>query len=181
MPQCDDFTKGYPDADFAGYEIGTNGSLFGPMGSLRVSIRELCEIMRMLTRGGICQGHQILQASTIERMFTPVWTYDPALKNGDTCGNSMFCYGMGPQIIRNLDGGDRIVAHQDLPFAGHSAAAYGLFGGMFFDRNRGNGLIYIAAGTGSDWDQYPGTYSGSFYGWEEKLLTAGAEFAEFKY
>ena len=51
---------------------------------------------------------------------------------------------------------------------------------MLFDRKRGNGLIYIVAGTGSDPEQYPGVYS-SFYGWEEALLTAGAEFADFSY
>ena len=177
--QCDDFTVGYPHDDYAGYAIGTNGSLFGPMGSLRISIRELCELMLMFCNGGSYRGIRILKPETLDRMFTPVWTYDPAACNGDTCGNSMFCYGMGPQILLN-GAGDRAVQDQDLPFAGHSAAAYGLFGGMFFDRKGGNGLIYIAAGTGSDWDQYPGTYS-SFYGWEEKLLTAAAEFAQFDY
>lgn len=178
--QCDDFTNGYPSEDYADYPIGTNGSLFGPMGSLRVSVNELCQIMLMFCNGGNYQDVQILKPKTVERMFTPVWTYDPATQNGDTCANSMFCYGMGPQIILNTDPGDRMVTGQDLPFAGHAAAAYGLFGGMFFDRKRGNGLIYIAAGTGSDWDQYQGKYS-SFYGWEEDLLTAGAEFAQFDY
>ncbi len=178
--QCDDFTGGYPAADYSEYVIGTNGSLFGPMGSLRVSVSELCQLMMMFCNSGNYNGTQILKSETLDRMFTPVWTYDPAAQNGDTCGNSMFCYGMGPHIIMNTDPGDRLVNGQNLPFAGHSAAAYGLFGGMFFDRHRGNGLIYIAAGTGSDWDQYPGTYS-SFYGWEEKLLTAGAAFAQFDY
>ena len=180
-PQCDDFTTGYPRQDYSEYVIGTNGSLFGPMGGLRVSVRELCELMLMFCNDGNYRGVQILKPETLDRMFTPVWTYDPTAKNGDTCGNSMFCYGMGPQIFRNGGNTDRFVAAQDLPFAGHSAAAYGLFGGMFFDRKRGNGLIYLAAGTGSDWDQYPGTYSTSFYGWEEALLTAGAEFAQFDY
>jgi len=178
--QCDDFTNGYPKEDYAGYVIGTNGSLFGPMGSLRVSINELCQLMLMFCNGGNYRGKQILQPETLDRMFTPVWTYDPAARNGDTCGDSMFCYGMGPQIITNTDPGDRLVAGQNLPFAGHSACAYGLFGGMFFDRARGNGIIYIAAGTGSNWDQHLGKYS-NFYGWEEDLLTAAAEFAQFDY
>ena len=178
--QCDDFTGGYPDTDYSGYVIGTNGSLFGPMGSLRVSVSELCQLMLLFCSGGTLNGVRILKEETIEKMFTPVWTYDPAAPNGDTCGNSMFCYGMGPQIITNTDAGDRMVMGQRLPFAGHSACAYGLFGGMFFDRKRGNGIIYIAAGTGSDWDQYTGKYS-AFYGWEENLLTAAAQFAQFDY
>jgi hypothetical protein len=38
----------------------------------------------------------------------------------------------------------------------------------------------MVAGTGSDPGQFPGSYS-SFYGWEEALLAAGAEFAQFDY
>lgn len=180
VPQCDDFTGGYPNEDYSGYVIGTNGSLFGPMGSLRVSVNELCQIMLMFCNGGAHNGVQILKPETIEQMFTPVWTYDPAQKNGNTCHGLMNCYGMGPHIFTNTDMGDRMVAHQDLPFAGHTADAYGLLGGMGFDRKNGNGIVYIVAGTGSDMNEYLGKYS-AFYGWEEALLTAGADFAQFDY
>lgn len=180
ISQCDDFTKGYPNVDYSGYVIGTNGSLFGPMGSLRVSVNELCRIMLMFCNGGSCNGAQILMPETIERMFTPVWTYDPALKNGDTYFGMMNCYGMGPHIFTNREMGDRLVLHQDLPFAGHTADAYGLLGGMGFDRENGNGIVYLVAGTGSDKNKYLGAYS-AFYGWEEELLTAAADFAQFDY
>ena len=76
--------------------------------------------------------------------------------------------------------GDKIAADQNLPFAGHTADAYGLLGGMLFDREKGNGIVYIVAGTGSDKEKYPGRYS-AFYGWEESLLTAAADFAQFDY
>ncbi len=179
-PQCDDFTNGYPSVDYSDYPIGSNGSLFGPMGSLRICIRELCQLMLMFCNGGCYQGTQILKPETLDRMFTPVWTYDPALENGDTYCSMMRCYGMGPHIFTNTDKGDRIVIGQDLPFAGHTADAYGLLGGMIFDRKNGNGIIYIVAGTGSDKSKYLGKYS-SFYGWEEDLLTAAADFAQFDY
>lgn len=178
--QMDDFTQGYPKGDFDDYVLATNGSLFGPMGSLRVSVKELCKIMQMFCNGGSYNGVQILKPETVEAMFTPVWTYDPALENGSTCGGQMNCYAMGPHIILNKDHADRLVQGQNLPFAGHTAEAYGLAGGMLFDRKRGNGLVYFVAGMGSDPEKYPGSYS-SFYGWEEALLTAGAEFAEFDY
>ena len=178
--QVDDFTKGYPKDDFADYVLATNGSLFGPMGSLRVSVKELCRIMQMLCGGGSYGGVRILKPETVEAMFTPVWTYDPALENGITYGGQMNCYAMGPHIITNKDMGDRLVREQDLPFAGHTAEAYGLVGGMLFDRKKGNGLIYFAAGLGSDPEKYSGSYS-AFYGWEEALLSAGAEFAGFDY
>lgn len=178
--QCDDFTGGYPSEDYSKYVIGTNGSLFGPMGSLRVSVNELCRIMQMFCNGGSYNGVQILKPETIKMLFTPVWTYDPALKNGDSYGRLMNCYGMGPHIFTNTDMGDRMVAHQDLPFAGHTAEAYGLVGGMGFDREKGNGIVYFAAGLGSNTEEYPGKYS-HFYGWEEALLTAGIHYADFDY
>lgn len=178
--QCDDFTAGFPREDYSEYVIGSNGSLFGPMGSLRISVRELCQIMAMFCNGGSCQGTRILKSETIERMFTPVWTYDPKLKNGDNYHGLMNCYGMGPHIFTNTDMGDRMVVGQDLPFAGHTAEAYGLVGGMGFDRRKGNGIVYFAAGIGSDMRSCAGKHS-AFYRWEEALLKAGADFARFEY
>lgn len=178
--QRDDFTNGYPKEDYSGYIIGTNGSLFGPMGSLRICINELCQIMLMFCRNGSYQDVQILKPETVERMFTPVWTYDPALKNGDNYGGLMNCYGMGPHIFTNMDMGDRMVIGQDLPFAGHTAEAYGLIGGMGFDRKKGNGIVYFLSGIGSDLSKCSGEYS-AFYRLEESLLTAGADFAQFRY
>ena len=179
-PQCDDFTGGYPKEDYSGYVIGSNGSLFGPMGSLRVCVKELCRIMLLFCNDGCLDGVQILRPETVERMFAPVWTYDPASHNGNTYDGMMRCYGMGPHIFTNTNMGDKIIAGQNLPFSGHTACAYGLLGGMLFDRKKGNGIIYIAAGTGCEMEEYPGTYS-AFYGWEEALLTAGADFAQFGY
>jgi len=180
LPQCDDFTGGYPHQDYSGYVIGSNGSLFGPMGSLRISIRELCQIMLMFCEKGLCNGTAILQPETVEKMFTPVWCYDPAQENGDTYCGLMNCYGMGPHIFTNSGTGDRIVPDQLLPFSGHTACAYGLLGGMLFDRKKKNGIVYIAAGLSCDPQTYPGSYS-AFYGWEESLLTAAADFARFRY
>lgn len=180
LAQVDDFSEGYPsDEKYDDYVIGTNGSLFGPMGSLRISVKELCAFMQMFCDGGSYNGKNILKPETIKEMFTARWNYDDQTKNGDTYYDLMRSYGMGPQIFTNK-GGDRLVENQDLPFAGHTAEAYGLLGGMAFDIEKGNGVVYIVAGTGSDMDEYYGNYS-SFYGWEENLLTAGAEFAKFDY
>ena len=180
IPQCDNFAHGYPDDDYSGYVLGTNGSLFGPMGSLRISMKELCQIMSMYCQGGSAKGVRILKEETIEKMFAPAWTFNPACQNGDTYLGIMNCYGMGPHIFTTQDRGDRIVAGQNLPFTGHTADAYGLLGGMLFDRSRKNGIVYFAAGTGCDKNKYLGRYS-AFYGWEEDLLTAAAAFAQFDY
>lgn len=178
--QQDDFTSGYPNGDHSGYAIGSNGSLFGPMGSLRISIRELCEMMLMFCNHGSYHGVQLLKPETVARMFTPVWTYDPALKNGENYGSLMNCYAMGPHIFTNQEMGDRLVTGQKLPFAGHTAEAYGLVGGMAFDRERGNGIVYFVAGLGCDMAKSSGVYS-ALYRFEEALLTAGADFARFDY
>lgn len=177
--QMDDFSGGYPDQNYDEYEIGTNGSLFGPMGSLRISIGELCRIMQMFCSGGSYNGAQILKPETLERMFAPVWNYDPVRINGETCGNQMYCYGMGPHIFTNRYQ-DRLVEGKDLPFAGHTAEAYGLVGCMAFDRKKGNGIVYYISGLGCDPDRYRGSYS-CFYRWEEQLLTAADSFAQFDY
>jgi CubicO group peptidase (beta-lactamase class C family) len=180
VPQCDDFSGGYPCEDYADYVVGTNGSIFGPMGSLRISVNELCQIMLMFCNGGSYRGVQILKSETIERMFSPAWTYSPAPKNGDNYHGLMNCYGMGPHIFTNQISGDRMVLHQALPFAGHTAEAYGMIGGMGFDRECGNGIVYFTAGLGSDMSKSAGEYS-AFYCWEENLLTAAADFAQFGY
>lgn len=177
--QCDDYAGGWPNEDYSAYSIGSNGSLFGPMGSLRISVNELCRIMLMLCNEGSYHGVQILKSETVERMFSPVWTYDPTLKNGDNYAGLMNCYGMGPHIFTNTDG-DRLIAEQDLPFSGHTAEAYGLVGGIGFDRKHGNGIVYFIAGIGSDLSKHSGEYS-ALYQPEEILLTAGADFAQFDY
>ena len=51
---------------------------------------------------------------------------------------------------------------------------------LFFDREKGNGIVYFVAGLGSNPAQYPGRYS-AFYGFEEALLTAAADYARFPY
>lgn len=178
--QYDDFRDGYPVEDYRDYVIGSNGSLFGPMGSLRVSVLELCRIMQMFCNGGSYNGVPILKPETVDAMFAPAWTYDPDSHNGDNYGGLMNCYGMGPHIFTNQTMGDKLVADRDLPFAGHTAEAYGLVGGMGFDREKGNGIVYFVAGLGSNPAQYHGRYS-AFYGFEEALLTAAADYARFPY
>ena len=177
--QCDDFSAGRPVDEYADYVIGSNATVFSPQGGLRISVTELCKFVQMFSAGGTFNGNIILKPESIDTMFTPVWTYDAQAENGDTYYDLMNCYGNGPQIFTNTTG-DRVVEGQDLPFAGHLGDAYGLFSGILFDREKGNGIVYIVAGTGSDPDEYFGEYS-TFYKWEEDLMTAAADWAEFDY
>ena len=69
VPQCDDFSGGYPSEDYADYVVGTNGSLFGPMGSLRISVNELCQIMLMFCNGGLWAVIGITISSLMESKY----------------------------------------------------------------------------------------------------------------
>lgn len=119
-------------------------------------------------------------ASPLQNPVNGVWTYDPLRKNGDNYGGLMNCYGMGSHIFTNTDAGDRMVIGQDFPFAGHTAEAYGLIGGMGFDSRKGNGIVYFIAGFRGDMHKCFGKYS-AFYRPEEFLLTACVHFAQFAY
>ena len=178
IPQHDDYSKGFPTEDYPEYEIGSNGSLFGPMGSLRISIEELTIFMQMLINNGTYNNIQILKKETIDKMFSSVWKYDPILKNGDTENGYLLNYGFGPQIFTNTKNGDKLVDFQNLPFSGHSADAHGLLGILSFDRYKQNGIVIIAEGISNS--SYKGEYSAAT-GWEENLMTVAAKFAEFDY
>ena len=75
-PKMDDFTNGYPIADHSEYIIGTNGALYGPMGSLRISLTELTYLVHMFINNGTYNNNIILKPETVEKMFKIIWKYD---------------------------------------------------------------------------------------------------------
>ena len=79
--------------ELAGYQPGTNATLFSPQGGLRLSLDEMGQTLEMILHDGVYRGRRILQASSLREMFSPQWTYDG--HNGDTCGQTIFTYGLG--------------------------------------------------------------------------------------
>ena len=148
----DDFTKGFPKNNYSEYVIGTNGALFGPMGSLRISLTELTHLVYMFLNNGTYNGKVILKPETVEKMFKIIWKYDENKKNGDTGDGYDYAYAGGPSFITNI-GKNRIHRTKNLNFSGHTADAYGLFGGVFFDRIRGYGVVYRGNGVSIDLDK----------------------------
>lgn len=65
----DDFTNGYPKANFSEYVIGSNGALFGPMGGLRISISELTHLVYMFLNNGTYNNNIILKPETVDKML----------------------------------------------------------------------------------------------------------------
>ncbi|HSL94808.1 MAG TPA: serine hydrolase [Thermoleophilia bacterium] len=169
-PQVDDYQGVIPDppAGFDVYVPGFNATWQSPQGGLRISTWDLAKVMKMFINGGTYEGTQILEPETVELMFTPYWTYDPALDNGDTYYDLMMSYGLGPHIMTNT-AGDRILADWDIFMSGHLGEAYGLWSGFMFDDETGDGFIYYVTGR---WGPAEfGEYS-TFYLTEERVMTA---------
>ena len=178
-PRMDDFTDGYPTANYKEYIIGSNGALYGPMGNLRVSLTELTHLVHMFINNGTYNNNQILKPETIEKMFKIVWKYDAEKKNGNNNGEYDMAYGGGPNIILNI-GKNRLHEKKNLNFSGHTADAYGLFGGVFFDRVKGYGLVYRGNGASKNLVEYTSNYS-AYNQWALDFIKLADDIAQFDY
>ena len=178
-PRMDDFTNGYPKADHSEYIIGTNGALYGPMGNLRISLTELTYLVHMFINNGTYNNNIILKPETVEKMFKIIWKYDEKKQNGNTDDGYDYAYAGGPSIITNI-GKNRIHEKKDLNFSGHTANAYGLFGGVFFDRIKGYGLVYRGNGVSRDLSEYIGSFS-PYNQWALDFIKLADDFANFDY
>jgi hypothetical protein len=168
--QVDDYRGVIPDppAGFDVYVPGFNATWESPQGGLRISTWDLAKVMKMFIGEGCYKGVRILEPETVELMFTPYWTYDPALGNGDPYFDLMASYGLGPHIMTNTLL-DRILADWDIYMSGHLGEAYGLWSGFMFDDETGDGFIYYITGRWGPVEY--GEYS-AFYLTEERVMTA---------
>ena len=176
--KMDDFTNGYPIANYSDYKIGTNGALYGPMGNLRVSLTELTHLIYMFINNGTYNGNQILKPNTVDKMLNIIWKYDKNKKNGNTCGYD-YAYAGGPSIITNVDN-NRLHKTKNLNFSGHTANAYGLFGGLFFDRIKGYGIVYRGNGVSRNMEKYIYDFS-AYNKWAIDFIQLADDIAQFDY
>ena len=177
--RMDDFTAGYPKADYSGYKIGTNGALYGPMGSLRISLTELTYLVHMFLNNGTYNNNVILKKETVEKMFKIIWKFDEKNKNGNDLDGYDYAYAGGPSIITNI-GKNRLHEKKNLNFEGHTADAYGLFGGVFFDRIKGYGIVYRGNGVSRNLEQYIGSFS-AYNKWALDFIKLADDVAQFDY
>lgn len=168
--QVDGYHGQHPNArNLSGYEVGTNGFLFGPQGGLRISALDLAKIMLLHLNGGTYSGKRLLKRSTIALMHKPQWRYNGT--NGDTNGGLFQCWGLSVQLGTNTPKGD--VAIEGIPLIGHAGDAYGLISGLYFDPKRGVGLVFMTNGTVSG--AKPGAHSG-YFALEEDIFRAVAPY-----
>ncbi len=192
IAQVDDYSKDAPQPRaLPDYVIGTNGTLFGPQGSCRLSATGLAEIMLMLMDGGKHGGEhgekhggkQILAKKTVDLMLSEQWRHNRKTgdeSNGDNYKGEFQAWALGAQIFldtQTIDKtkgavqGDRLVEPGGFTGVGHFGDAWGLTSVIAFNRKTRDGMIFLAGGPGANPETVSGKYS-SLFRYEERILTA---------
>ena len=170
VPQGPDRTgvRTQPMWPLEGYAPGRNAALFGPQGSMRVSVIGLARLMRALMGGGALDGARILREETVRAMFESQWRFraaggpqDADNGNGNTHHGLFQEWGLGVQRFGAVPGG--------LSGVGHLGQAWGLLSGFIFDPATAGGVVYAMGGTSAEPEAYPGLHS-PFALWEEQVL-----------
>jgi CubicO group peptidase (beta-lactamase class C family) len=186
VAQVDDYRL-LPPAARAGddYVIGSNGTVFGPQGGLRISATGLGDLMLMLMDQGMFKGRRILRAESVAALLNTQWRFDadprasdPAIgRNGDSYRGQFRAWGLGTQQFLDVSAsadpgsGDRLVAGGGFTAVGHLGDAWGLTAAFVFNPQRRDGMIFMVGGPGFDPDADPGQYS-SMHRYEERILSA---------
>ena len=164
VAQVDLYTETEPkERAWEGYEPGTNGLLYGPQGSLRISAAGLTRLAQTLINGGELDGVRVLEEATLAEMTRIHWEYDGT--NGNTWENFFMGYGLGIHLLTNREGKD--VIFPDRKMFGHAGIAYGLLSNMYVDPDSGAGVIYIMSGSARPFD---GAEDSSFYHMEVSVF-----------
>ncbi len=151
VAQADDYRAQRPRAPqgLERYEPGTNATLFGPQGSLRISTTDLGTLMQVLMNNGFHQGRRFLSAGAMSQLLSEQWRFSPARPNGDTLDDGMLAWALGPQRFTDTSGpgrGDRLVEGGGLSGWGHMGDAYGLLSCFVLDPQRRHGFVTVLAG-----------------------------------
>lgn len=165
-PYAQDVCQTY---DLAGYQPGTNATIFSPQGGLRLSLEELGYVLAMLLHDGRYAGRQVLRPASLQSMFSPQWTYDG--HNGDTCGQTLLTYGLGEFFVDGR-GPARCCRTKAIDLWGHTGQAFGLLSGLFIRPGTGSGFAYVMNGEALAEDDDPrsvGQFSRNYI-WEEKVM-----------
>lgn len=161
-----------PPEGLDGYVIGSNGTLFGPQGRLRISVRDLGTLMQVLLDEGRHQGQAFLQPASVALLASEQWHRESDPPGGEDVGACSWGLGVQRFTDRAEAGcGDRLVEGGGFTGWGHLGDAYGLMGVFALNPQRRQGLIVIAAGPGVDPQTFPSS-AGAISRWQEIALTA---------
>lgn len=121
--------------DLDAYVPGTNASIFGPQGSVRIGMVDLARIGQGLMRA---QDSGFLKTETIKRFAGSAFA-------GKTGAEELFChYGQGLQVIEMWAAGCDDTLFGTGPWLGHPGEAYGLLSGLWFNPITKQGFVYFA-------------------------------------
>jgi CubicO group peptidase (beta-lactamase class C family) len=126
--------EGLP-CDLDAYVPGTNASIFGPQGSVRIGMVDLAKIGQALMLGPDGIG---ITEDTLNRMADSTFS-------GTTGASELFCrYGLGLQAIEMSTGTcNDTLFDSGRPWVGHPGEAYGLLSGLWFDLDGKQGFVYF--------------------------------------
>ncbi len=173
--QADDFRHqpALAPARLADLELGSNGTLFGPQGRLRMSLPELGVVMQMLLDQGRHHDQAFLQPASVALLGTVQWQRQgPPPAQGENVGAC--AWGLGVQVFTDTAEpgcGDRLVDGGGFSGWGHTGDAYGLMGLFALDPVRRRGMVILLNGPGVDPAQFPSRHS-ALYRWQEIAATA---------
>lgn len=148
------------------YVMGQNGFVFSPQGGLRASVRDLDRLAR--SYAGHAGVPSIVSRATLNRMNTPIWTFDPARPNGHTDRGLLQSWGLSVHVPTGRDG-DAFFGPDSADWRGHFGEAYGLQSCLFWNRRDGRTLAYMIAGTPRQAEGLSGARSAASP-WEEVIL-----------
>lgn len=155
---ADDFSGNKPvKKELAGYQIGSNGSIYSPQGGLRISSVDLSKLMLIYLNKGTVNGVKILNEATVDTMLKSVFLYNGS--NGNTYYDCMKNYAIGNFKTSDLISG--------LSLTGHFGEAYGLVSDMFYNAEKKIGIIIYISGSSLPIGSYSGWYKP-----EEEFFTA---------
>ncbi|NUN71057.1 MAG: beta-lactamase family protein [Bacteroidetes bacterium] len=166
VPQLDNHQGVFPaPRDLSGYVVGSNGTLFGPQGNLRISARDLALFMIARSNGGAVNGKRILNDSTAALMNTPMWSFNGS--NGNNYYGLFRRWGLGTHLTTNTAMGDIVVAGKTM--AGHPGEAYGLISDAYVDLGNSFGIVFMTNGKKG---AYAFGTKSAFYTVEEDVFAA---------
>ncbi len=152
------------------YKVGTNASIFAPDNGLRLSTREIGNVLKMIFNRGTYNEKQILKPESLEAMFAKQWEYNPGTRNGDTENGTVLSYGLGEYQIDGTSTA-RVVQGKEVNLVGLKGKDLGIFTGMFFRPGTRDGFVYVMNGEAISPEQGKGTFSGNSV-WEENIMNA---------
>ncbi len=164
--QIDNYQGQEPEPiDLTGYELGTNGFIFGPQGGLRCSAFDLAKLVEVHLSLYSQKSNPILSHEALALMHQANWTYNGS--NGDNYYGLFRSWGLGTHITTGEPMGDTIFP--DVDMLGHPGEAYGLISDLYFETARLSGFVFLTNGA---YNGYSLGDNSAYYNVEEAVFDA---------